>query len=199
MAIVLDYKGSIWFYLFKPMTTVLVILLPILLNEARNSYNKLLIAALCFCLLGDIFLLKPDYFVFGLGAFLVGHLLFIRGFISLEGLQKNGITASILFLIGIGLYAWLYKDLGTLKFPVAVYVLVILFMVWQAVSMYLKNKKTRYVFIALGALLFMFSDTLIAIHKFKNSFELSGVLILSTYWLAIAFLANSGIHATKNP
>lgn len=198
VAIFLDYQGSSWFYFLKPITTILVILLPVLRKGENNKFRNTLIAALCFCVIGDILLLKSDFFVYGLGTFLIGHLLFSKGFIYLEGFQKNIAIALVLLLVGIGIYIWLYKDLGVLKYPVAAYVLVILFMVWQGVSLYLDNKKTSYALIALGALLFMFSDALIAINKFKNPFELSGMLILSTYWLAITLIANgSSMHSKR--
>ncbi len=103
----------------------------------------------------------------------------------------------VLVIVGIALYAWLYPDLGSLKYPVAAYVLVILFMAWQGISLYLKNNTIAYALIAVGVVLFMFSDSMIAVNKFKASFALSGVVILSTYWLAIALIANSANHLGK--
>lgn len=192
ISILFDYLGSSWFLVMKPLTTVLVILVPVLEKNMDKVLRRLLIIALCFCLLGDILLMKPDYFIYGLGAFLMAHLIFAKGFIGLQGFQRNPIVALALLIIGIGLYAWLYPDLSELKYPVAAYVLVILVMVWQAVGLYLNNKTTAFALIALGALFFMFSDSLIAVNKFKTPFELSGVVILSTYWLAITLIANGG-------
>ena len=192
IAILFDYLGSSWFLAMKPLTTVLVILVPVLEKNMDKVFRRLLIIALCFCLLGDILLMKPNYFIYGLGAFLIAHLVFTKGFIGLYGFQRNPIVAMALLIIGIGLYAWLYPDLSELKYAVAAYVLVILVMVWQAVGLYLNNKTTAFALIALGALFFMFSDSLIAVNKFKTPFELSGVVILSTYWLAITLIANGG-------
>jgi hypothetical protein len=41
-------------------------------------------------------------------------------------------------------------------------------------------------------LLFMFSDSMIAVSKFKMPFAYASALILSTYWLSIGLLANAG-------
>lgn len=198
MAIVLDLTSSQLYDVFKPLTTIFVILLPILGKGLNAKFRRTLILALCFCLLGDILLLKNAYFVFGLGAFLIGHLLFAKAFIGLHGFQRNPIVALLLLIIGIGLYAWLYPDLGDLKYPVAAYVLVILFMAWQGIGLYLREKTTAYGFILFGVALFMLSDSMIAIDKFKAPFELSGLVILSTYWLAIALIANAGTMILKN-
>lgn len=200
LAIFFDYSTSDWYYLCKPLTTILVILLPVLAKGVNSVFRRTLIVALCFCLLGDILLLKNDYFVFGLGAFLIGHLIFAKGFMGLHGFQKTPITALVLLAIGIGLYTWLYPDLGELKYPVAAYVLVILFMAWQGLGLYVQKKTKAYGFIALGVILFMFSDCMIAVNKFKTPFELSGLVILSTYWLAIALIANAGaLILNKDP
>lgn len=193
IAIVLNYWESSLYNIFKPLTTVLVILLVLLAKGDDVRFKRTLILALCFCLLGDILLLKNEYFVFGLGAFLIGHLLFAKGFIRLRGFQRNPFVALLLLIIGIGLYAWLYPDLGALKYPVTTYVLVILFMAWQGMGLYVQEKTRAYGFIAFGVVLFMFSDSMIAIDKFKVPFEFSGVVILSTYWLAIALIANAGV------
>jgi len=197
----LDYKGSSLYYLFKPLTTILVILLPLLTSFINQTLKKTLLGALCFCLLGDVLLLNPNYFVFGLVAFLIAHLLFAKLFISLKGFQKNGTTAIFLLGIVVGLYLWLYPDLGALKYPVAAYVMVILVMAWQGISVYLKERRRIYGLLALGAMFFMFSDSIIAVDKFRFPFKLSGAVILSTYWLAITLIANSFIldlEATKS-
>ncbi len=196
IAIFMDHQKSSWFLVFKPLTTILVILVPLMSKTTDKVFQRWMIIALGFCLLGDILLLKPDFFVYGLGAFLIAHLIFAKGFMEAQGFQKNPIVLVVLLLIGVGLYFWLYPDLGALKYPVAAYVLVILFMVWQAIGLYFKIKKTTFALIASGALFFMFSDSMIAVNKFKMAFKFSGVVILSTYWLAIVLIANS-VHTLE--
>ena len=191
ISIALDFFNSPYYGLGKSLTTILVILLPVLAKGKHTVFKRTLIVALCFCLLGDVLLLNPSYFVYGLAAFLMAHLLFVKGFVGLIGWQKNPTVALILLVIGIVLYAWLYPDLAGLVWPVAFYVLVILCMAWQGIALYLKEKTRAHGLIALGVLFFLFSDSMIAVSKFKNPFELSGVVVLSTYWLAIALIANA--------
>lgn len=192
ISIALDFFNSPYYGLGKSLTTILVILIPVLAGGKHRVFKRILIVALCFCLLGDILLLNPSYFVYGLAAFLVAHLLFVKGFVGLIGWQKNPTVALTLLVIGIALYTWLYPDLGGLVWPVAFYVLVILCMAWQGIALYLKEKTKAHGLIALGVLFFLFSDSMIAVSKFKNPFELSGLVVLSTYWLAIALIANAG-------
>ena len=191
ISIALDFFNSPYYGLGKSLTTILVILLPVLAKGKHTVFKRTLIVALCFCLLGDVLLLNPSYFVYGLAAFLMAHLLFVKGFVGLIGWQKNPTVALTLLVIGIALYAWLYPDLAGLVWPVAFYVLVILCMAWQGIALYLKEKTRAHGLIALGVLFFLFSDSMIAVSKFKNPFELSGLIVLSTYWLAIALIANA--------
>ena len=43
-----------WFYILKPLTTVLILVLPIIYIKPKlNRYALLIILGLCFCLMGD--------------------------------------------------------------------------------------------------------------------------------------------------
>lgn len=111
ISIFLDYTGSSFYNLFKPLTTILVILMPLLAKGRDKVFKGTLIVALCFCLVGDVLLLNSGYFVFGLGAFLVAHLLFAKAFMGLRGFQNNAFAGLGLLMIGLGLYFWLYPNL----------------------------------------------------------------------------------------
>ena len=180
------------FMFFKPLTTILVIAL--LFFTPKKSHFKLgrtVTIALAFCLLGDVLLLFEDYFIFGLVAFLVAHILFSMAFIQYKGFYKNWISFFILFGIGGALFFWLMPGLGDLLLPVAVYVAVITFMAWQGVGLYIRERQNAHAFMAMAVLFFMVSDTLLAIAKFKTPFYLSGPLILASYWLSIGLVANA--------
>ncbi|SNY94827.1 lysoplasmalogenase [Flagellimonas pacifica] len=180
------------FSIFKPLTTILILsLLFFVQSGTLSKYRNLIIIALAFCLLGDVFLLKDSYFVFGLGSFLIGHLLFASAFIKLEGFHFHWVSLLIFLVIGGVILFWLQPNLGNFELPVTIYIIVIIFMAWQGMSLFLRQKQTAYLLIALAVLLFMFSDTMIAVNKFRSPFNLSGLVILSTYWLSISLISNA--------
>ncbi|WP_431174231.1 lysoplasmalogenase [Flagellimonas flava] len=192
-AIFADYMSWEMLYrILKPLTTVLVIsLLFFAKNPSLIKFKNIMVAALIFCLLGDILLLKDEFFVFGLGSFLIAHLLLTYGFVVLEGFHFR-LTSGLLFLgLGLSIFFWLKPDLGNLEFPVAIYILAICCMAWQGFGLWFKKRIMAYTLIAIAVFLFMFSDTMIAVNKFKSPFPLSGVVILSTYWMSIALIANA--------
>ncbi|MFD2100026.1 lysoplasmalogenase [Flagellimonas iocasae] len=192
IAIYLDFVGHDLYLLFKPLTTILIVSLLFFTSKTGHSKFKLImVIAFGFCLLGDILLLNPAYFVFGLVAFLLAHLLFIVAFIQHKGFRFHWLSFVLLYGIGGATFFWLKPDLGDFMIPVLVYVLVITSMAWQGIGMYVRDKGRAYAWIALAVLFFMLSDTLLAINKFKAPFNYASVLILATYWLSIALLANA--------
>jgi uncharacterized membrane protein YhhN len=64
-------------------------------------------------------------------------------------------------------------------------------MVWQAIGLHLNDPKGNFLMVAVAAVLFAFSDSIIAYDKFITALNWAGILILSTYWLAIYLLARS--------
>ena len=200
-AMIMEVMGNRTVYMvLKPLTTILVTSL-LFYPSAHRMYNfkRLMITALLFCLLGDILLLFPAYFVFGLTAFLIAHILFIVGFINLKGFYPHWISFLILYAIGASLFFWLKPGLGNFMIPVGVYVVVICFMAWQGIGLFLKEKRKEFLWIAIAVLLFMFSDAMIAISKFKTDFDYSSIVILSTYWLSIGLIGNAAREIILSP
>ncbi|MCB0661244.1 MAG: lysoplasmalogenase [Saprospiraceae bacterium] len=176
----------------KPVTTILIIVLALLaFPDVPQPFYTCLLIGLIFCLAGDVFLMFEKYFVFGLAAFLVGHVLFIIGFTQFNGFLVNPWVIVPLLLFGFGYYYFLWPDLKKLAIPVAFYFIAILLMDLQAISLYVLKGSTPFLLIMLGALLFTFSDSMIALRKFKKPFKNSEWWILSTYWIAIYMLAYS--------
>jgi uncharacterized membrane protein YhhN len=68
-----------------------------------------------------------------------------------------------------------------MKLPVTIYTLVILTMVCGAINRYGKVNFRSWLIVLIGAILFLFSDSGIAISKFLHPFCGSQVLIMSTY------------------
>lgn len=187
------------FYFLKPLTTILIIYLAWQPWEGQaGNHVKTMLAALVFCLFGDLFLLEDAYFVYGLGSFLFAHLIFAWIFLQLATVSpwsgKSLIAISVLIIISLVYFQILRPHLGQLQIPVAVYIGCIMFMCWQAIRVYLSQRGPDTLVIAMGALLFVFSDSIIALNKFLLPFSWSGVVILSTYWAAITLLA---LHVTR--
>ncbi len=191
-AIVLDSYGKEYFFIvFKPLTTILILLFAVVYGNRKNSYRRWVLFALCFCLLGDVLLLVESYFIAGLVAFLIAHLCFTWSFINLAGFKKYLVPLIFLLVFGVTYYSILYDSLQVLKIPVLFYFVVIILMSWQGISLRIWKDHRSFTLISIAVVLFLISDSVLAWAKFKSSFQLSGVLVLATYWVSIFLLAAS--------
>jgi uncharacterized membrane protein YhhN len=151
----------------------------------RDQDNLILAMALAFCSLGDVLLdLDPPHlFLKGLFAFLVAHfiyiLLFVRNWtrpLRPRGWQL-GMTAVVL-TYSMLLSHWLSPNLGTIAGPVMLYVCAITVMV---VAAFLVKFSKPWVYS--GAILFLLSDSIIAVSKFKTPVFMRDYLVWATYYL----------------
>ena len=187
-----EYYGPQYhIYLFKPLTMVFILLIAIQGPTTTPSYKYAIIAGLIFSIGGDTLLMPTiDRFVPGLVAFLVAHLFYITAFVS--GVSF-GLAWSLvpLAIYGIAVYAILFPSLGQLKLPVAAYIVVILVMAWLAWERWRQTGQNDAFLALLGAILFVVSDTILAIHRFRGPYKLGRALNLSTYFAAQWLIAGS--------
>jgi uncharacterized membrane protein YhhN len=152
--------------------------------------------AIFFSLAGDVLLMfedgDPKFFMMGLAAFLIAHIFYILSYRqhqdrfqekSLKGIQKIRFSFPIV-LAGTGLIVVLYPSLGSLKIPVVVYALVLIVMVLNSVFRYGRTTNVSFGLVFLGSILFMVSDSILAINKFFKPVPAAGFWIMSTYILA---------------
>jgi uncharacterized membrane protein YhhN len=182
------------------------ILLPILMGAVilseSFSTKKILLTALTFSWIGDIILLFTDrgelYFIFGLVAFLISHLVYIALFSKQQNTRTNDNKA--LFWIGIlAIIAYfvfmidtLFPKLGPLKIPVLVYAVVITTMLFFAFKGSLKWAIPANNYILIGAIVFVSSDSILAFNKFYATIANASFFIMATYCLA-QYLIVAGI------
>lgn len=177
-------------YIAKPaIVTSLIMLFYNNANNLPSKIKRLTLFALAFSVIGDILLMFVDfsehYFMFGLVAFLLAHVMYIFCFLNNKAKTKG--TYWFIFLLvayAVGLFILLKDGLGDLLLPVVFYILVILTM---AVSAYIRKKnisEISYLLVLIGALCFMISDSILAINKFYKAIPYSGIYIMTTYALA---------------
>src|SRR5436190_142893 len=117
-------------YLFKPLTTVTLLLIAALAPSTR--YDTAIIIALIFSLAGDVFLmLRTDRFVAGLTSFLLAHLAYITAFASSI---SHPLLLAVYAVFAAVVMAILWPGLGKMRGPVAAYMCVIVVMAWQAAA-----------------------------------------------------------------
>ncbi|AWO01704.1 hypothetical protein DLD77_08325 [Chitinophaga alhagiae] len=152
--------------------------------RARN----LIFAAIIFSWGGDVLLLFPENFVPGLLSFLTAHALYIAFFLQVRPRPRIGIpeiaTAAGVAVYAILLVSLLAPRLGVLKPAVMVYTVVISVMLLSALRAFGWQSGITGRLCVAGALLFVLSDSVLAVEKFHTAFTGAGLLVMLTYGLA---------------
>lgn len=193
--LIAEYRGPTpLIYIFKPLTTALIFLIALTTPHPVSSfYQYLICTGLLLSLAGDIFLMLPaDRFVPGLLSFLTAHVCYIAAFFSDAGESVALWRTLPLLIYGAVVYRILAAHLGKLKAPVIVYMVVILTMLWFSWERWAgagERKSATLAFV--GALLFVMSDTVLALERFKAKHYMGQALILSTYYAGQWMIANS--------
>ncbi|MCP4176483.1 MAG: lysoplasmalogenase, partial [bacterium] len=197
LAVAANVYGSIndkkiFIYIAKPLLMPLVI--SIYLYNA-NSINWLLLIGLVLGWIGDISLIKTKgiRFIIGLTSFLAEHILYIFLFLGRVDYLKNIPPYFYLFILVylifvIPLYIYLKNSLGKMKIPVLIYLIVIVFMSFSSLTYVTVSTGYDFWFPFTGSILFMISDSILAINTFikEGKFYYSAIII--TYVLAQLFI-----------
>jgi uncharacterized membrane protein YhhN len=161
------------------------------LNSIVTTLKKWIVAALFFSWAGDVLLMfvpKDElFFLAGLASFLLAHIFYVIFFMQVRAFEKIKLKP-VFILIVTAYYAILISILlpylGDMKLPVLVYGIVISLMFMLAMHMLNISNKQAGIWMMTGALLFVLSDSILAINKFYKPFESSGGLIMLSYGFA---------------
>ena len=166
----------------------------------------LLVAGQLFGYAGDTMLLGKGFAFFagGIGLFLIGHIFYISlfGGISWKGIKPVqwviavvcmlAATAGLILCIGVN---------GTMLAPMGVYGLTLMVLIFSGFAGVIRSKSVSvgkpatWWIILCGAVLFAFSDSLIAVRNFGTlSPFMSGFGVMFTYLVAQTLLAIGGIR-----
>ena len=180
-------------------------------DTAAKSFtdrHKLMIVAFFFSWIGDVALMlvfkNEKLFLVGLLAFLVTHVLYTIAFNKVEQPDTDPIlprqlwkVAPLMFYMA-ALFYFLIPAISVnekthgLLMPVVVYGVVIANMVAFAINRFGRVSIQSYRWVTIGALLFMLSDSIIAINKFLNPISSASVFIMILY-IAGQFLIAKGM------
>lgn len=184
-------------FAFKPLTTLLILAHAWPRGADAPRQRSLIRVGLLLSLLGDIFLMWPkEGFLPGLVAFLLAHLVYIAAFSVPVRFAARPLPFVVYGVVAGLILSFLWPGVpGGLRLPVLAYVVCLAAMAAQAAVWWRARTGTPEVALAgsaaLGGLLFMVSDGLLAINKFSSPLPLSALWILLSYWLAQWCIASS--------
>lgn len=163
----------------------------------------LLVLALALCAVGDAFLAQAGEkaLMAGMAAFGLGHLVYIVLFVNAGGgigmdAVRIILQMGVLFAT-VGLGAWLWPDLGAMRTPVTIYMVLVGLMALLSLGMPASLWPAT-----AGALMFLTSDALLAGELFKlppasATRRWSGPAVWILYWLGQAAITAGFLYPQR--
>jgi uncharacterized membrane protein YhhN len=186
---------SLWLvYIFKPLATLLIIAIAFQnWAHSKSAYSQWILMGLCFSLIGDVLLIWPNqYFLAGLAAFLLAHVAYLIAFTRDCTFPASLPVWMVYLAVAAAFFVVLFPTLPAgLRVPVAAYAALLSTMAGQAMGRFLLRHSRSAQCAAMGALLFLISDLLLALHRFHRPLLHSTVLILVPYYFGQWFIACS--------
>ncbi|MFC1669100.1 lysoplasmalogenase [Spirochaetota bacterium] len=167
----------------------------LIIKNVRGIQGKLVLTGLLFSAAGDITLEidRVNYFIPGLIFFLTAHIFYIIAFIRKFKFSRKRLPAAVTILIYSGILAYILRDIRKDRIiPVMFYLLVISVMALTALFV-----STGNLIILMGALIFMISDTIIAVNQFLNPIPHSTLYNISLYYIAQLMITTGFIGESK--
>jgi uncharacterized membrane protein YhhN len=184
----LTWKQSTWAPAAKALASVGFVLLAFTRVPAASGYGKLILIGLIAGLAGDLLLevRASAGFLFGLGAFLVGHLAYTGAFALDQPDWRLAAAAAVpLTVFGIRVARWLKPHLTpNLKVPVMTYIVVILAMTTAGIGV-----ANHRILASVGAVAFLASDLAVARQRFVHAGFVNSAWGLPLYYLGQLLIA----------
>lgn len=191
-------------YAVKPMITISLMIYLFYHTQLKGRFSKRVFTGLLFGLFGDSLLMFVDvndmFFLYGLIAFLIGHIAYISAFFIdytwAVGIEKRAslIAIVVLTVFSLGFYLLLRRNLGDIGIPVLIYMIVISIMAIMAVNRKGRVNTLSFNLIFWGAVCFVISDAVLAYNRFMKPFQGADVLVIAVYMLAQFFITLGAIE-----
>ena len=178
-------------YMVKPLIMIWIAIYFMIFKKKKTFVVPVLLAFF-FSWLGDIFLMfsgKNELFFFaGVGGFFCAQITYIYTFSRYSEskgkgyLQKNPLLIIPFLAFVVGILVLLFPGLeGMMKPIIVLYALSLMGMSMMALNRLGKVGRSSYLLVFIGSLLFLLSDSMIALNKFYSEFWMAGFWIMITY------------------
>lgn len=193
-------------YMVKPLIMIWIAVY-FLLFKQKKKFTVPVLIAFFFSWVGDNFLMfsvKNELFFFaGVGGFFVAQLIYIYTFatfseVTVKGpIRKNPLLMLPFLVYVAGIYILLFPGLeGLMKPIILVYALSLIGMSLMALNRKGRVGQASFRLVFIGSLLFLISDSMLALNKFYLEFTLAGFWIMFTY-IAAQYLIMRGLILEK--
>ena len=193
-------------YMVKPLIMIWMAAYFVIFRE-KKTFTIPVLLAFFFSWVGDNFLMFSErnelFFYAGVGGFFFAQLAYIYTFAKYNEnggkgfLQKHRITGFLFIAYVAGIYYFLYPNLEGLMRPIIfIYALSLIGMSMIALNRLGRVNYSSYILVFIGSVLFVISDSLLALDKFYTEISMAGFWIMLTY-ISAQYLIMRGLILEK--
>lgn len=176
--------------LSKPAISITLLIFYLLNSKNRHPKERTLLSVCLLCLfMGDVFLLENTslyFFPVGFFAFFMANIFYSMVLYRSANLDINKsypfLAVSAIYLFAI--FYLMYDKLDSYFVPVLIYMFAVLNMIQAAFLRYKVVNHYSFLLVFIGALLFLLSESILALHMFYEPFPYKNFLIMFFYGLS---------------
>ncbi|XP_037044280.1 lysoplasmalogenase-like [Bradysia coprophila] len=165
----------------------------------ETRINRKIFTGLLFSCVGDACLIWPEYFLYGVVAFGVAQILFIRA----AGIEPLNLKLGLVFIPYANIVLYLIRA-GVMEQPIVLAAAVFLYSpillgrVWLACSKFLRHPgNSTNALESIAALSFMVSDSYLSLNRFYSVLPYHQEIVMFTYYLAQAAVTFTVLNESK--
>jgi uncharacterized membrane protein YhhN len=189
------------YFFAKPIAMLILMFVAWLADGVHKTSQTWLVRALGLSWVGDVLLLYPGLFLPGLVAFLVAHVCY-AWLLTRDAPARPPAKPFVCCMVaGVLVYAslWFNGLPPAMPMPVAAYVAVLATMAALAWGRFWHRQDRGSGWVAVGATVFMVSDTLLAIDRFVSPLPFAGLWVLATYYVAQGLIVSGVLQSIAVP
>lgn len=180
------------FALFKPITTILVLLMAIIYSRDKSIYYQSIVLSLFFCLIGDSLLInEKKWFFSAMISFCIAQFAIAFAISSIHGVLQNRKTLMLVALYMMTVLFFIFKYIEGVRFITILYILLTSLSMWQAINLYIHDRQSKHLFILIGVLFYFISDTIIGFELFVFDNVYAEAVGMLFYWGGITLISHS--------
>lgn len=151
----------------------------------------LILPGLIAFMLGDILLCKKELFRYGLYAFLIGDIACLFFYYHYQPFTYKELIIPVLSMILLEIVTYFKEiDFSTYKTEITSYIFALVWLTTKSILVALSLNTFNFKMMALGFILYLLSDIILAFYK-KNKYSLLGMLNIFFYYFGIFLTAYS--------
>lgn len=192
-------KIEILKYILTPLTTIIIMAFPfVYLINNHDRYTMLVLAALVFSLVGDVFNMMENgdqtKLQFGMIFFVFAHLIYIYNFIQVYSFAFYQIIIAFAIVCVLLLTFFIFRKnfkTAIIKYFIGIYMIIVSTMVFIAIGNLTTKITIKTILISIGSVLFWLSDLVLGVDAFWKKLKLESLFVWGLYAPAQLLIALS--------